>query len=707
MSPGPSFLWLGEKHLEALATLKYGISENKGFLLLTGDVGVGKTALIHRLIKELDGSKIVAYVPNPGMASLDFFNILSIELGIDQKFASKGAFLIEFKKFLYKNQSEGKKVLLVIDEAQRLYHELLEEIRLLSNIEMENQKLINIFFVGQKEFNPILLEPRNRPLRQRIAVRYQVEPLNQQETSYYIVHRLKVAGATRKIFKINAFQEIFSFSNGCPRLINIICDHALLTGYAAGLSTIGSNLIKECIPELNLPDEFDISPVKLPLPEPSNLSKSKPPPSLEAAQIGNLRTHSHRFNFRSHPILIGLLGILIGFMSYYLLWPTNKRSTQPTTLQELTAPLDKKTEAILGKRPKSNETIDEAKSQEPKEIEPSITEAELTQETLDLEEPKPAPEILADTQTTTADQSAPVHKSENSNPPSVHLEEESVENLEVQTKDAPLISTNDSPSSKQDSDSQENISDRTKSEKLVSVLPSGQEILAEEKSINKSEPTQLQQDSISPPLKEIKVADTKPKQPDKPIIENDKKGISSATSPQNTTPDIKGTKPDQLTQTNNKEPTENITLAKRDPSIDSKLKIDKLESRVRSFLEHYCNTYAAKKLGNFARLFGPDATENGKSFSTLLPKYKNNFNAIEKIEYRIDLQKYSYEEKEKAVKIEGKFLLKWRPYGQNWRENTGKIFMSLYENDKSFLIQRLDYYGDRAKDTSGSESRSP
>ena len=253
----PRFIWLGEKHSEALATLKYGILENKGFLLLTGDVGTGKTALINQLIKMIDVAAIVAKIPDPGLSSLDFFNFLAIEFKIKKKFESKGAFLIYLKNFLHKAYAAHKKVLLIIDEAQRLNHELLEQIRLLSNIELQNRKLINIFFVGQPEFNEMLREDRNRAVRQRISVNYHINPLSEAETRKYVEHRLKIAGATHQIFGQDAIREIFAFSGGYPRLINIICDHALLTGYASDLKLLDKKVIKECERELQIPVDVD------------------------------------------------------------------------------------------------------------------------------------------------------------------------------------------------------------------------------------------------------------------------------------------------------------------------------------------------------------------------------------------------------------------------------------------------------------------
>lgn len=249
----PKFLWLGEKHAEALATMKYGILENKGFLLLTGDIGTGKTALINQLTRMIDISAIVATIPDPGLSTMDFFNVLAVEFKMNRKFASKGDFLIQLKQFLLNAESSQKKVLLIVDESQRLNNDLLEQIRLLSNIELDNLKLINIFFVGQSEFNDILLDERNKAVRQRITVNYHIEPLNASETGKYIQHRLKVAGATRNIFTDEAMGAVHHFSSGYPRLINILCDHALLTGYGAGQEMIDPETIKECERELRIP----------------------------------------------------------------------------------------------------------------------------------------------------------------------------------------------------------------------------------------------------------------------------------------------------------------------------------------------------------------------------------------------------------------------------------------------------------------------
>jgi type II secretory pathway predicted ATPase ExeA/outer membrane protein OmpA-like peptidoglycan-associated protein len=252
ISPDPSFLWLGEKHREALAYLKYGILENKGFLMITGDVGTGKTALIKRLVRLIDAATFVVTIPDPDMSKLDFFNFLADELEMGRTFNSKGEFLIHFKHFLKSAYSEHRKVLLIIDESQRLNHELLQEIRLLSNIDLGGQVLLNIFFVGQTEFHQLLKEERNRTVRQRITASFHLEPLNAGEVKNYIIHRLRVAGATSQIFTDEAIRRIFQITSGYPRLINILCDHALMTGYSSGASAVLPAMVDECARELSI-----------------------------------------------------------------------------------------------------------------------------------------------------------------------------------------------------------------------------------------------------------------------------------------------------------------------------------------------------------------------------------------------------------------------------------------------------------------------
>lgn len=255
ISTDPKFIWLGENHREGISVLEYGVLDNKGFLLITGDVGTGKTTLINELLERLGNNMIVANITNPVLEQIDFFNIIAHEFKSDITFDSKGAFLTYFHRYLNDCYSKNKKVILIIDEAHRLDQELLEQIRLLSNIERPDTKLLNIFFVGQNEFIDIISNTENRALKQRISINYHLDPLKETEVGEYILHRLNVAGLKNNIFNERAIGEIFYFSKGYPRLINIICDHALLTGYTKEVKTIDEKIIRECADELFLPIE--------------------------------------------------------------------------------------------------------------------------------------------------------------------------------------------------------------------------------------------------------------------------------------------------------------------------------------------------------------------------------------------------------------------------------------------------------------------
>lgn len=256
----PRFLWLGEKHQEAFATLKYGILDDRGFLLLTGDVGTGKTTLINALAKSLNSHVLLARITDPKLEEMDFYRFIAHEFAIRKPFSSKGEFLLLFREFLEHAHESGKQVLLIADEAQRLNPGLLEDIRHLSNIEKEHVKLLNIFFVGQVEFNNVLLDKKNRAIRQRITVHYTLEPLTEAETGEYIRHRLQVAGGSDDIFSAEAVHEVYSFAKGAPRLINIICDRALLTGFVEGRKKIDADIIAECAAELQITPHDDDEP---------------------------------------------------------------------------------------------------------------------------------------------------------------------------------------------------------------------------------------------------------------------------------------------------------------------------------------------------------------------------------------------------------------------------------------------------------------
>jgi general secretion pathway protein A len=255
ISTDPKFLWIGEKHKEALATLRYGILHGDGYVLVTGDVGTGKTTIASALMNELGDEVIAAKIPYPDVEAHDFFRLILTSYDMSGDFGSKGGFLTRFDSFLRSSHAKGKRVVLIVDEAQRLRGEHLEELLHLSNIEENGARLFNLVFVGQNELNDILLEESHRALRQRVAINYSLGPLTEDEARQYIAHRLKVAGCDRDIFSFEAVQEVFRFSGGIPRLINIVCDLALLMTYLAGGEGVTPETVGECIQRLRLPSE--------------------------------------------------------------------------------------------------------------------------------------------------------------------------------------------------------------------------------------------------------------------------------------------------------------------------------------------------------------------------------------------------------------------------------------------------------------------
>jgi general secretion pathway protein A len=303
LTTDPEFLWLGDKHKEALATLRYGVIDQKGFLLVSGDVGTGKTTLVNALLESLQDDTLVANITNPLLSLIDFYNFVAISFNISKRFDNKVDFIVYFSHFLNKVFLDNKNVLLIIDEAHRLSKELLEDIRLLSNIELPEKKLINIFLVGQNEINQTLASQECRALRQRIMLSYQINPLSEIETFEYIKYRLKVAGTGMKLFKRRAVQEVYRFSNGYPRLINKICDHALLTGYVRGLKKISADIIEECSQELTLPDETKKNTVSNFSYQPSGYEHL---PRLVKHSFGNQISMEMEVPINQNPIVIPL-----------------------------------------------------------------------------------------------------------------------------------------------------------------------------------------------------------------------------------------------------------------------------------------------------------------------------------------------------------------------------------------------------------------
>jgi general secretion pathway protein A len=247
----PNFLYLSKKHKEAISHMLYGIQERMGFLEITGEVGAGKTTLCKALLNSLDERTKSAFILNGNLSELQLLQAILEDLGLHPKRKNKITMLNELNKFLLDQLRHKNNVVLIIDEAQNLRPNLLEQIRLLSNLETEKEKLLQIVLVGQPELKQKLASRELVQLRQRIAIRYHILPLSKDEVKAYISHRLKVAGLDgNDLFQEDSIDDIFRFSGGIPRLINIICDKAMLAGYALDKKIIDSNMVKKCAKEI-------------------------------------------------------------------------------------------------------------------------------------------------------------------------------------------------------------------------------------------------------------------------------------------------------------------------------------------------------------------------------------------------------------------------------------------------------------------------
>ncbi len=232
--------------------MMYGIRERVGFIEITGEVGTGKTTLCRALLNQLDPSVKTAFIFNSNLSEIQLLQTILEDLGIKSTAKNKGGMFIELNHFLIDQLRTNGNVVVIIDEAQNLSKKLLEQIRMLSNLESENEKLIQIILVGQPELREKLNDPSLRQLRQRIVVRYHIEALDRSEVSRYINHRLGLAGANGRgpNFDNKAVDKIFDYTGGIPRLINVLCDKALLNGFVREARLIDEVMIQQAIQEI-------------------------------------------------------------------------------------------------------------------------------------------------------------------------------------------------------------------------------------------------------------------------------------------------------------------------------------------------------------------------------------------------------------------------------------------------------------------------
>jgi general secretion pathway protein A len=247
-TPDPRFLYMSPGHREALAQLLYGTQERKGFIVLTGKVGTGKTTLLHTLCQRLNGQSAIAFVVNSTLQFDELLEYILEDLGVKEKGQSRAQRLIALNNFLIERERAGQNTVLIVDEAQNLEASTLEQIRLLSNFETPTNKLLQILLVGQPELKARLNLPELRQLKQRVGLRCQIPPLTLEETRVYVRTRLRIAGARDLgLFADSAVDRISTYSGGIPRLINTVCDHCLLFGYAEQKRRIDRHIVDRAI----------------------------------------------------------------------------------------------------------------------------------------------------------------------------------------------------------------------------------------------------------------------------------------------------------------------------------------------------------------------------------------------------------------------------------------------------------------------------
>jgi general secretion pathway protein A len=254
VNPDPRYLFFTKEIEEALSGLKYGVQNRKGFITLTGEVGTGKTTLINRLLDWLHGQRVrTAFLFNSRMNTSQLFDFILAEFGIDCESRTKSQQLMRLNQWLLDRFRAGETTALIVDEAQNLTYPVLEEIRLLTNLETSTEKLLQIVLSGQPELEEKLKLPQLRQLRQRITLRCKTTPLSKEQTGEYIVERLRIAGASGAlIFSPEAVEVIHKYSVGIPRVVNLLCEHSLINAYVEQQRSVAAKIVEDVAHEFQL-----------------------------------------------------------------------------------------------------------------------------------------------------------------------------------------------------------------------------------------------------------------------------------------------------------------------------------------------------------------------------------------------------------------------------------------------------------------------
>ena len=700
MTTDPAFLWVGEKHQQVLSAMTYAIFENKGLLVLTGDVGTGKTTLIKALVSKLGDDVASARISNPGLDILEFFSFIAIAFQMDRThYRSKGEFLIDLEEFLQTKRAQNKKALLIIDEAHNLSFELLEEIRLLSNMESDDEKMINILLVGQTALNEKLNDPRCRILRQLTKNRFHIRPLDLEDTRGYLTNRLKKAGAKKgkDIFSTGAIEAIYQYSEGYPRMINRLADNVLLLGYSKGKRKITSQLVSQCHGDLDLKPAL-----------PASIQRRTDHDDFKRPKRVVYGVHQWKW---ASVLISALIIVGVGFGWYLYRAP---RFSDQASLHRAT----KDQVLVAKKESQETEDLDSEKLIEQEtpfdaqtaqiEAEPATDEVPVSPPEVPVEEPEappllvskaPEPELYdeiaskeAEPSITSKPLTETVVTTEERVEPKVKKETVEPESL----KEAAFKSTPEKEPAAQEASPKP-----IQSQKLTVAQVQEKTTRLTKKTVapEKSAPATQSPRKVLPPPAESQA-------PPQSVESSDDRAVS-AISTKKSRPAIQ---PQELRESASLDfmaPAEEKISSDVDqkvavkspevPELQASIKTDTdygdLQNRLEAFLALYCQTYQDKKLDKFATFFTTDATEKGKPFRSLMPKYRRNFELLDSLNYRIELQRHSIHEKTGHIHIEGVFRAQARLKGggDKWRYSFGDISMELVSVGDFFKVRRLDY----------------
>lgn len=304
--PDPKFYFGSKQHSRAKAYLEYGVSRNEGFVVITGEIGAGKTTILRTLIEGLHGSNVVTgHLVTTQLGAEDTLRMVGAAFGFKVKDVPKSELLITLEAFLISQTSQGKRCLLIVDEAQNLSMRAIEELRMLSNFQFGNQALLQSFLIGQPEFREILQRPEMEQFRQRVAATCHIGPLDQAETQGYIEHRLRRAGATDKpTWGEGAFEVIYKATRGIPRRINSVCDRVLLLGFLCGRSHLTAEDVNEVVKELEAENAVPLRKDSAAAP----LAGDSAPGELYAGSVGGMPLDLDLSKFKVEPALADSVG---------------------------------------------------------------------------------------------------------------------------------------------------------------------------------------------------------------------------------------------------------------------------------------------------------------------------------------------------------------------------------------------------------------